>query len=411
MIRLLTLGIISVLCAVLSAAHPVQADEGHLSIDDAVKAALDASPLVQELEASFSIKTADSFEARTLPNPELEVDLGVPVSWEEKRGKNEVGVALSQPFRLSHGPLRNRLASLITAAGEGEKEKDLLGLIARVRLAFARSWVLSERSRILQEILPQARSLNKLVRSGLKEGAYGQGDDAIFRSETSKTEAELKGISAESIAALAELNRLTGSLFQGKQLLTPKLLSALSIESLKARLERSETKVQYRAKILFELAKADSAVARRDAFPELRPRLLYSRTDEAVDIVGVGISFDLPFYSQNTAERIRTEAKARSSQAQFNFTQSDVFKTSLLNAAKAYSLRGEELLLYEKNVLPALREALTAFEQQIRKGEGSIFQLWQTLREYIDTHERYLELWTRVFSEGAELSILLEEEI
>ena len=399
------------LILVMFVAPGARADEASFGIDDAVASALDASPLVQAVEATLSVREAEAFDARTLPNPGLDIDLGVPIASEGERGKNEFELALTQPFRLSHGALRNRLAALSAAVGRGERETELLGLVSRVRLAFARSWVLSERANALQEILPLARSLNKFVQTGLEEGAYGQGEGAIFRSETAKTEAALKGIAAESIASLAELNRLTARVFHGKNLLSPRLPSAPSIEMLKSRLDSGATKVQKRGRLLLDLAKAEAAVARRDAYPEFRPRLFYSRTNEAVDILGVGVSFDLPFYSQNTGERLRTDAGVRASQAQLNFNQSDAFKSSVVDAVRAYALRSEELLLYEKRVLPALREALTAFEQQVRKGEGSIFQLWQTLREYIDTNEAYLELWTRVFSEGAELSILLGEEI
>lgn len=82
-----------------------------------------------------------------------------------------------------------------------------------------------------------------------------------------------------------------------------------------------------------------------------------------------------------------------------------------MRAVKAYALRREEVLAYETKVLPGLREALTAFVSQVRDGQGSIFQLWQTLREYVDAQERYLELWTQTFAERAELAIILEEDI
>lgn len=403
--------VVAVVLLHITGAAAAAQDRETISIDEVTALALDKSPLVAQLEAEEQTRIANGFEIRTLANPELDAELGVPVDWEEERGKNELEVALSQPVRLSDGALRNRFASLLSTAARQKKERELFELLSRVRFIYARSWVLEERARALGEVLSQADSLHAFVARGLEEGAYGKGDDALFRSERAKLKASLKGISAESLAARSELARLTGLELAGKRLLMPDPAPMPSLELLEARLKRADTKVQQRAEILRDVAKAQAAVARRDSFPELRPRLFYSRTDEGKDLVGVGISFALPIFSQNTAERMRAEAEASASRAHWQFTRSEVFHRAILDAARAYRLRSEEVALYEREVLPALRQALTAFDRQLRGGEGSIFELWQTMRDYVDTQERYLELWTGVFSEGVELSILLEEEI
>lgn len=389
----------------------MRADGNSVSIDDVVAAALNQSALVREIEATLANKRADAFETRTLSNPELGAEFAVPSSWNETRGSNEVDVSLAQPLRLSHGSLRNRVAALIEMAGTAEKERELLEFITRVRLAFARSWVLSERSNSLEGLLPQARSLYKLVNAGLGEGAYGRGDDALFEAELFKTEAELKELSAENTLAISELSKISGSSYASGKLRAPILPILPSTDQIKDRLDRSETKLQVRSQTLLELAQARDEVARRDAFPELRPRLFYSHTNEEVDLVGVGISFDLPFWSTNTAERIRSDAALKTAQASQALAESETFKRSILDAVKSYAVRRDELLLYQDKILPLLRKALHATEQQVRSGTASIFQLWQTLREYTETHEQYLELWTKTYSAHVELSVLLEEEI
>lgn len=390
---------------------PTRADGNRVSIDDVVTAALNHSILVREIEATSASKKAEAFETRALPNPELATELAVPTSWEETRGRNELNVSIVQPLRLSHGRPRNRLAALIEAAGTAEKERTLLEFVTRVRLAFARSWVLSERSTTLERLLPRARSLYQLVKTGLGEGAYGKGDDALFRAEIFKTEAEIKGLIAEMGSAVSELSRLSGSSFATVTLLAPRLPVLPSADEFERRLDHSETKLQSRSHILLKLAQAADEVTRRDAFPELRPRLFYARTNEGVDLVGAGISFDLPFWSRNTAEKLRSDASLKTAQVNRALADSETFKRSVLDEVRSYAARRDELLLYQEKILPLLREALDATEQQVRNGTGSIFQLWQTLREYAETHEQYLELWTKTFSAHVELSVLLEEEI
>ena len=402
---------IQILAVLLTFPVLAMCDVQPFTIDEAVQGALNNSITVKEIELRFSTQRAASFEANVLSNPELDTELGVPTAWEDRKGKNEIGIGITQPFKLSQGALRNRLSTLIQESGSRERQKDILSLVAKVKLAFARAWIVSERSRVLNEILPEARSLSQFVKKGLGDAAYGKGDEAVFRAEVAKTEAELKGILAESLNAFSDLSQLIGFDVETRNVLRPVLLPLASADTLESKLKSGGSKVQSRAKLLLELSEADLAVVKRDRFPEFRPRLFYQKTNEGVDIVGLGLTFPLPFYNQNDAEIMRKDAELTVSRVKSSFLEGDVFRNSIVRAVKAYALRREQVLAYETKVLPGLREALTAFESQVRDGQGSIFQLWQTLREYIDAQERYLELWTQTFSERTELAIILEEDI
>lgn len=385
--------------------------EGVRSCDDAVQLALDSSPLVIEIEARKDAAVADALDARVLPNPQLDAQLGIPSAWDERRGDNEVDIAIEQPIRLSHGPMRNRLAGLIESAGSYERERQLLELVTKTQLACAQATALMERRRVLTEMAPRLRALGEFVNKGVNAGAYGKGDEAVFRSASAQIESELKGASAALLLALGEVTKLTGIEMQDATLKLPAIAPFLRAEEMKERVTQGATQFHRRINLLAELAEADAAVARRDAFPEFRPRLSFSRTNEGTDIVGIGLSFDLPLYSQNSAERIRKEGERSAAQAKANFARSKAFQGAVLKVIEAFSLRTDEVLLYQNRVLPALSDALKAYENQVRTGQGSIFALWQTSREYIDAHERYLELWARAFGDRIELEIMLEEEI
>ena len=389
----------------------VLAEERQLTVDEIVTKALDASPIVKEIEASRAVRSADAFDAKALLNPTLETEHGVPSAWKEQRGDNETSVSLAQPFRLSHGTLRNRVASLLEQTGSVERDQSILELISKTRFAFARLWLLTERERILKQTQPKAKSLESFVVSGVQQGGYGAGDAAVFKAEIGRAEAEILDIAAEKLEAETELAALTGLDVGNITLANPGSPKSISTNLVEEQLSNNALKVQARAKTLFELAKAELAVANRDAFPELRPKLFYSRTNEGVDIVGFGISFDLPFYSQNTSERIRKGAGLRATEAATNFVQGDVFKASVLKSVRQYELRREELAIYQKRIIPAIQEALSAFESQVRAGQGSVFQLWQTLREYLDANEKYLERWSKAFAGYEQLSILLGQEL
>lgn len=405
----------AIISVVLACGAPLvtsaSAEPQKLTIDEALSGVLSTSPLVREIERNLAYRNAEAIETARLSNPTLDAEVSLPQSWKSEKGDDEVTVSLSQPVKLSHGPLRNRLAALIKNAGDASKEQELLGLSAKVRLAYARVWLLQEREDTLRRIAPKTKSLSDFVASGLTQGAYGKGDAAIFRSEIARTEAELLGLQAERFQSQLELAKLLGRSLDTVILTQPELPNELSVSALEARLTASSLNLFSRARMLVELARADAQVSERDAFPELRPRIFYSRSDAGTEYLGFGISFDLPFYSRNSADRLRKTSELSASQAQLNFLESDDFKRSVTQVARGFNLRREETQIYRTRVLPSMNEALASFEEQVRNGQGSVFQLWQTLQTYLSTQERYLELWTKTFSDFAELSLLVGEEL
>ncbi len=402
---------IAVLALAVVRTNAAFADTQKLSMDDALRDALSKSPLVAEIERNYAFKEADALEAGRLSNPSLDAEVALPRSWRDERGENEIAVSLTQPIKLSHGPLRNRLATLIEKAGSSAREQELLELTSKVRLSFARIWLLQQREAALGEIAPKTKSLTDFVSSGLSQGAYGKGDAAIFKSEIARTEAELVGLKAEKLQSQFELSKILGRSLDGILLIQPEVPKEVELSTIETRLQDSSLKLITRARTIVDLARADSDVANRDAFPELRPRIFYARSDAATNYIGFGISVDLPFYSRNSAERIRKTSELSASQAQLTFLQSEDFKRSVTNVARAFNLRRSEVEIYRARVIPNMEEALKAFEEQVRSGQGSVFQLWQTLQSYLETNERYLELWSKTFSDYTELSLLAGEEL
>lgn len=386
------------------------AEKRKLTLDEALEGAFSKSPLVAEIERNRSFSKAEAIDVARLPNPSLDAELAIPRSWSDERGDNEVSVSLTQPIKLSHGPLRNRLAALTRSAGSIAREQEILQLTSKVRLAYARLWLLQEREAVLSSIVPKTVSLTKFVETGLSQGAYGKGDAAIFKSEVARTEAELSGIQAEKFQGAFELTKLTGIDSSEYSLLSP-TIPTVSIPTVETKLDSDALKIFTRTQTLLDLARAGSEVANRDAFPELRPRIFFSRSDAGTNYLGVGLSIDLPFYSQNSAERIRKASEVSVSSAQLTFVKSPDFKHSVVSVANAFNLRRQEVETYRTKVLPNIESALSAFEEQVRNGQGSVFQLWQTSQSYLETHERFLELWARAFSDYSELSLLVGEEL
>jgi len=383
--------------------------ESVMTLDKALKLVLNRSPLVKEVESSFLIRAAESQDVRRLNNPKLELSYG-SVTTNNTDGE-EIEFSLEQPIRLSDLSARTRLSRVMQEVNNFEQQKQLLDLFVEVKHAYARTWILNQRKRVLQKSLSQIASLTKMFSSGSQLGAYGKGELSLVRAEIAKLKAELLGIDAAILVSSSELTRLVGASIDHASLKAPEIDVLTNLETIQDKLSSGSSKLQQRIRLLSKVAERESSVASSDSFPELRPKLFYSKTDDGLDIFGVGVSFDLPVFDQNSTQRSKSNASLNLAKSNQQYFASPEFVESVMNIARAFNLKKAQLEIYENDVLPSLQKSFTIFEKQTSSGGGDAFKLWQVLNEYIDTHEEYSKMWTETLSERSRLEVLLEEEI
>lgn len=379
-----------------------------VTLEEVLAYAIDQSPSVQEIESRIAQRRAEGIELSILKNPEVDSEIGFPVSYDEKRGSNEASVSLSQPLRLSNFGLRQRINKIISKSADSEKSLEILSLTQNIKLAYVKGWVLQERILQLDLSLKRAQSISNYVQDGITRGLFGVAESSLFKFENESLEAEKLGLGGDLERARAELLHRSGLSIKNKKLL-PLQLREIAQGDLEN--EAKDLPVVKRVNLLAELANEQHRLSRLDSFPQFAPRLVYSRNDEGSDYVGVGISVELPFFDRNQAERLRRGAEVRAARSVEQYYSGPQFNEELFSLLKSTQLSQKEVRAYEEKVLPALREALQASDKQLKAGQGSLLQTWQLLQQLRETQARALELWSKAISERAELSILVGKDL
>lgn len=379
-------------------------DKSDLTFEAVLTQTLLASPLVKDIDVTFSQALSESYETRLLPNPELSAEAAFPTS--NSDAKNEYGVSIAQPFRLSHLGLRQKVASLIESAASDDQRFALVELTEKTRLAYVRLWALQQQRSYFLRARERARKVVRFVREGATKGLFSQGEEKIFVAEDERATADLLGLDAETKKATAELIQLSTLPIGDKALREPPTATDNDLTNLSAAAQSSALPIQRRLSLLQKLSSERMRLARRDAFPALSPQIGFSRNEDGVEFLGAGLTMGLPFYNRNQGEKLLRSSELQAAMAKRDFVESDVFKSqlSLLVDGLRGSLR--QANAYRDKVLPSLEAAISVYEKQLQSGQGTVLLTWQTQRELLDLQARHLEIWVRAFSEQSELAIL-----
>lgn len=381
-----------------------------ISLDALLSAALSNSPRYRELLSAVAEKRGEAVLTRTLPNPELEGEIR-PKSGSGNGAHNEYEITLSQTLKVSYFGIRNSVGALLNQAATVEEKFSILELTQSLKLVFAKAWVEQERERLLSEARIRAEEIYRTVEASAQQGAIGRGEQKLIRAEIERVDAELGGIRADLMRSRAELIRLSGAAIGSARLKKPALPDLPDKDSLLKRFDDSFLPLQSRFELLAEVADKQADLARKDAFPGFAPRIGIEHTEEGDDRIIAGFSFELPFFDRNQGERIKSEAASSAARSWVRYAKSGALREELSSLLVSAQGLTEQTSKFERSVVPLLREALTAYSEQLKAGQGVVFQIWETQRELTETSDRALELWLKALSMRSELTILVGEEI
>jgi len=401
--------VVTFFAAVLSLGCPALA-ETDLSLDELLSSALANSPRYRDLLSAVAEKRAEAVATRTLPNPELEGEIRI-VPGSNNAGDNEYEITLSQPLKVSYFGVRNSVGKLLEQAATLEEKSSVLEFTQSLKLVFAKAWAEQEKERLLSEARRRAEEIYRRVEASAKQGAIGRGEQKLIGAEIQRVEAELVGIRSDLSRSRAELVRLCGCALGSTRLKRPVQLELPDKENLLRTFDSSALPLQSRFELLAEVAGKQADLARRDAIPGFAPRIGVEHTEEGDDIIIAGVSFELPFFDRNQGERIKREAESSAARSWIGYSKSGALREEISSLLDSIQGLTEQADKFERKVVPLLREAISAYSEQLMAGQGVVFQIWETQRELTEAADRALELWLNALSMRSELSILVGEEI
>jgi hypothetical protein len=127
--------------------------------------------------------------------------------------------------------------------------------------------------------------------------------------------------------------------------------------------------------------------------------------------VGFGISFDLPVFNRNQSERSVHTSEVVAARSLDNYFSGEAFVSEVKALRSHIEVSMQLLSGYQKEIVPALREAVAEEERLFSEGQGNFFRMWQSLRELTEAQNEVAERMVRTSADRAELSLLIGADL
>lgn len=396
--------------AVLSSGGVVRAESDSLEFGALLREALTNSTEVAKIDSTLAERLGEAFATRVKINPELSSSLEFPST--RRGGENtERAIAVSQTIRPSDFGERTALSTVIEQTADVEKQIALNQYIQSLGVLYARAWQYQEVQILLNDARKRASQFLGKVSDGAQRGIFSEGDVELFRAEQSTFEADGTAAKAEFAQVAAELTRLSGVAIQHTKLQKLPDSFTLSKAELETLVRESSLPIQKRVQLLKSLAEKQLEVARLDSFPAVSPSIGYSRHDDGIEQLTVGLTIPLPFFDRNQGERMKAQGALAAASQEQRYANSEAIVQEMQLIYDAYQSIKKQVDLFESGVIPARKKAVDAYYRQFDAGIGSALPLWQTLRELNASQLRAVELRTALASARAQIAALTGRQL
>lgn len=271
-----------------------------LTLLQAVAAALERNPRLQEAQQRSRERIGDAIQATTLENPVLEGDWMRQV---DPATSNGIEIELEQPLKLSHltGSRATYAASLRELA-DRELRLDTLKTIAEVRTLYMQLWLLRRQKTVLEASASDSERAADVKKSAAA-GQVAPSEESLFRGEAHRLRADIHALEAEIGQSEVLLGKEIGQNLAGVRLAEPVLSRIPADSAVLKQFAAGHTPVRGMLTAQLRAAEGRLGVAAEDTGFTFAPRLLYSRAgDGAEQGVGIGLALTIPLWDQRGRE-------------------------------------------------------------------------------------------------------------
>lgn len=385
-------------------------DTDALSLDRAVRLALEKNPALQAAAGRVDSAAGRALQARAFNNPELELAAD---DWPlRSRGYSDSKktMGLSQTVRF---PGKRSLDRQVGAAGvrvsEAEGETLRLELVRDVKIAFSHVLTLERQVELAEKLIEianaSAQSAQKRVEAGaapLQEQLRAEVQAEQVRTEALTLQRELAEArrSLAMLLGLAELApsvKLVGEIVDtpDEKLLLPGANEALARHPLmrasQARLDRAEL---------------ESRRARLEPYPDVKVGVAAGEAGESGQSIGqVSLSLPLPLLDRGKGSRQEARANANVARAELRAVQLQL-QRDFTDAAGRYRSACGQVANFRSRLLPKAAEALRLVQAGYEEGKFGIIDLLDTQRTTAEAQSAYQVRLLEMCAARAELEAL-----
>ena len=371
-----------------NAANQTREASGPLSLQAALRLALQANPELRAAEHEVQAVEAATMQARALPNPTLEI--GVE---DTRRETRETTVQLSQPLELG-----GRRASRVSAAERAQDaaRADLgvrrAAVQADVITAFMNTVAAQERLRLSQESQDVADRVTTAVSKRVQAGKASPVEETRARVAQSYVRLEVS-------KSQSELNNARLALASTWKNVSPQFQHAVGTASTLPELPRWEV-LAAKFSSLPAVVRAHAEVARREALVAVEQS---RRTPDVAITAGIkrsaelgrnqavfGLSVPLPLFDRNRGNVLEALRRTDVAKDEFEVAETKTYN-DLAQAYERLRVSRHEAQVLASEILPGAQSAYDAAVKGFEFGKFAYFDVLDAQRTLIAARSQYIQ--------------------
>lgn len=379
-----------------------------LTLETALKMALDANPELAAAQRELEAIAATVIQAQTRPNPEL-----ATLVEDTRSATRTTTLQLNQPVELG-----GKRAARIDAAERGrdaaraELNAKRAEIRAAVTAAFFDTLVAQERLRLAQAGVELAQRATDVARRRVLTGKVSPIEETKARVAESGVRVELKLAASELATARKRLASTWGEpaprfeRVEGDPEALPPLPSRADLER---RMDASPNLRRARIEVARRLALAEVERSRR--IPNLTVSLGTKRNNElGLDQAVFGVSIPIPVFDRNQGNLL--EALRRADKARDELSATELrLSNELAQAFERLSAARGELESLKRDILPGAQSAYDAALKGFELGKFSFLEVLDAQRTLFQAKSQGLRALVDVHRAAAEIERILGEAV
>jgi cobalt-zinc-cadmium efflux system outer membrane protein len=398
----------------LSHAQESNTKTEYLTIEHAVKIAINNNPLIKSKKHNMGSYEGRIKQAGLLPNPKI-------LFFTQEMPTNNIGFDQSQNSvdliqKLETGgkrKLRVKTAKKEKKVMEMDLQTTIADVTAKVKKSFFNVLTAQEELKFAKETLAIAKSLMNISSERFETGDIARIEVLKAEIELSNAKMRVQEAKRKHLNSVKMLQTVMGvpdiamnNLFPVSTADTP----SLNLDKLNELLLNNQTALKARKKVV-DLSLIKITEAKRMAIPDVNAMIGYKRLSATdINTIQAGIEFSLPIFNRNQGKII--EARALSHKAKDDV---EVVRNQLLlqlsNAFSLYTSTREQVRFFTNTVIPQSEESLKIASQGYKQGEFDYLEVLDAQRTLANTRISYLKILNELFSSITEIEKLVGVKI
>lgn len=364
-----------------------------LTSESVVQIALLNNPQIQATFEELGIAQADLVEAGLLSNPAFEVEVRYP---HVKKLRTNIEYLVTATFLdIFLVPLRTRLATAELEQAKRRVTNEILNLAFEVRQTYYELLAEQQKLKYTRSIVELTSIHGEIVSRQNIVGNVNRLDFQQVQARLLEAKLEIAKEQTKIIRLREKLNRLLGLSEEVCLLLPEEIpeeidyqgfdLCALESIALEERLDLQEAR--------FEVIRLSRMLGLKDwwTFTNLKAGLAGERDPDGLNLVGYGVSGEIPIFNFGQAARMRIFAQLRQAQDRYLALEIRI----LSEVREAHKLLISDLGMindYRGGIIPLQSKILSSSEELYNVMGLGVDRLLENKRQELEAYRNYLEI-------------------